>query len=323
MIIFIHGDDTFRSRQYLHKLKAKYLKEIDTSGGNLTVINGEKTNLEEINNAISTASLLVTKRMVIIENLLNNKSDTSLKEINIFLQKDNIQQSNSNIVIIWDSISTKGKLPKLKKDIKEFLSNTKYSPKPFNKLSDSELSQWIISTATSKNSKISNEAANTLCIYTQNDLWLINNELEKLIHFKTPNPIEVEDVKNMVISLVSDNIFALTDAIGNRNKTQAINLLENQLEAGANEFQILSMITKQFKTLARIKVQSESGLTLKQIANITKLHPFVVQKSANQAKNYTYDTIKGFINKLTNYDHQAKTGKLNSREMLEMLILTI
>ena len=322
MIIFIHGEDTYRSRAYLHKLKNKYLKEIDNTGSNLSQINGEKTNIAEINNAVSTASLLVKKRMVIIENLFCIKNDKSLDDIYSLFKQDKIQNSDSNILIIWESIGEKERLTKQKKELKKFLISTKYSPKPFNRLTPRELVNWIINYTISKNSTITNEAANLLCSYTQNDLWLISNELDKLIYYKLPNGIDANDVKNMVTALVNDNIFALIDSIGNRNKGAALNLLKNQLEFGANEFQILSLILRQFKILARVKSQSESGLTKTQIANITKIHPFVVKKSLIQAKNYTLKTITTLINKLTEYDFMAKTGKIKASEMLEMFILT-
>ncbi len=62
MIIFLYGEDTFRSRRKLNELKEKFLREVDPSGNSLTILDGEKTELEKINEAISPSSLLSKKK---------------------------------------------------------------------------------------------------------------------------------------------------------------------------------------------------------------------------------------------------------------------
>ena len=69
MIIFLYGEDTFRSRKKLKELKNRFLKEIDSSGYSLAVIDGEKTCLEEINSAVSALSLFTKKRMIVISDI--------------------------------------------------------------------------------------------------------------------------------------------------------------------------------------------------------------------------------------------------------------
>ncbi|MBL7058220.1 DNA polymerase III subunit delta [Patescibacteria group bacterium] len=323
MIIFIHGEDTFRSRQYLNDLKQRYLHEIDSFGSNLSLIDGEKANLNEVSNAVLTASLLVKKRMIVIENLFKNSAEDSFKKISNFLQEKNRDESQDSIIILWDEIGEKDKGTKIKKDLKNFLIKTKYSPKPFNKLTNAQVTNWIITNVKSRNSEISYQAANVLCSLVDNDLWLANNEINKLIHYKSPNSIEIDDIKMLVSTKVSDNIFGLTDAIGNNNKAQAISLLTNQFDAGSNEFQILTMINRQFKIILRVKTLIESGSSQSQITNSTKLHSFIVQKSVAQARNYTSQKLKEIINRLIEIDFNAKVGKGKVKSMLEELIITI
>lgn len=323
MIIFIYGDDTFRSRQYLNNLKQRYLTEIDPLGNNLSTINGEKTNIGEINNAINTASLLVAKRMVIIENLFKNKSDENIKSITDFFKKNVDDQSDDCITIIHEIITEKERLNKAKKELKKTLASTKYSPKPFNKLTNPQITKWIINTIQEKKSNITYEAANLLCTAIAGDLWLANAEINKLINYKHPNPIELADVKLMVTLPINDNIFGLTDAIGANNKSQAALLLENQFMSGSNEFQILEMIRRQFKILLQIKTQTELGFSSRQIATNTKIHPFIIQKSNSQLRNFSKDKLKEITNQLINLDFQAKTGKAKVKDSIEELILTI
>ena len=73
MIIFLYGEDTYRSRQKLNELKLKFIKDVDARGNNIKLINAEIAGLNEINEAFSASSLFVSRQMVIIENVLKNK----------------------------------------------------------------------------------------------------------------------------------------------------------------------------------------------------------------------------------------------------------
>ena len=73
MIIFLYGQDNFRSHLKLNELKDRYLREIDKLGSGLKVINGAKASFSEITAAISPSSLLSKKRLIIIEDIFINK----------------------------------------------------------------------------------------------------------------------------------------------------------------------------------------------------------------------------------------------------------
>ena len=73
MIIFLYGQDNFRSRLKLNELKDKYLEEIDKLGSGLKIINGAKASFSEITAAVSPSSLLSKKRLIIIEDIFVNK----------------------------------------------------------------------------------------------------------------------------------------------------------------------------------------------------------------------------------------------------------
>ena len=50
MILFIYGQDTFQSLKYLNKLKDKFLREVDTAGDSLNIIDGAMCNIDDIQN---------------------------------------------------------------------------------------------------------------------------------------------------------------------------------------------------------------------------------------------------------------------------------
>ncbi|MBI3627096.1 hypothetical protein HY224_03555 [Candidatus Uhrbacteria bacterium] len=55
MIFFLHGADTYRSRQKLKEIKDKFRKDVDPSGLNITVLDGAKADLDILSRAFMSA----------------------------------------------------------------------------------------------------------------------------------------------------------------------------------------------------------------------------------------------------------------------------
>jgi len=100
MIVFLYGEDNFRSRLKLNELKDKYLKEVDKLGSGLKIIAGDKASFSEITAAIGSASFLSKKRLIIIEDIFASKDQFIFEKLNEYLAK---QEKNDNIIIFWES----------------------------------------------------------------------------------------------------------------------------------------------------------------------------------------------------------------------------
>lgn len=341
MIIFLYGQDNFRSRLKLNELRDKYLREVDKLGSGLNIINGAKATFPEITAAISPSSLLSKKRLIIVEDIFINKDKLIFEKLSEYFKN---KKQDDNIIIVWESnIKTKkfknvlspmlldssGKekpLNKKQAELFEFLSAQKYAYN-FNLLSNTESANWVKKQTVLRGSKISVKAAEMLVGLVGNDGWQINNELDKLISYKATGKltqggvdIEVEDVKNLVRGNFSENIFALTDALSVKNKALAVKLLDEQIEAGLSEGYLLNMFVRQFRILLSIKQALESGLSQRQITSQLKLHPFVAQKGIEQARHFNLAILKDILNQLFRIDFEAKSGLNSYLAGLNMLI---
>lgn len=346
MIIFLYGENSFLSRQKLKELKNKFIKEVDPSGNSLAIIDGAKTTLSAIHEQISPSSLFASKRMVVVEDIfLNKDSDIFEKLINNLKKK----KEEDNVIIFWDStvkskktgvkkslfiIDSQGQeknMPVALKKFFDFLAKQKYVQE-FKDLNSNELIGWIRREVESRGGKINFQAINLLVSLVGNDLWQLNNEIDKLVSYKlgqepklvsggAPPTIDMQDVENLTRGNFDQNIFALTDAISSKNKAQAISLLEKEFEAGVNDVYLLSMIIRQFKILLQIRQALDSGLTSRKIISTLKLHPFVVQKGINQVRNFSLSQLKKIIPKLIQADKNLKTGKTDIRTILDLLLV--
>lgn len=341
MIIFIYGEDTFRSRKKLAELKEHFRNKFDPSGESLTAIDGETASLEKIGQAVGHSSLFSSKRMIIVESVLANKSGEIFENLVLYLKEfEKKKNKDDNIIIFWEEgigekegPKKKTAAPKKSRNKKDILLDFLLSQKfiyPFKPLSNTETIDWIKNEAKAKGGQIAGEAATLLSSFLGNDLWQADNELEKLINFKTAQQLRLggeskgmiteEDVKDLVRGQFDERIFALTDAISNKNKKEAIRLLEEQAEAGLADAYLLSMIERQFKILAQVKKASEEGLTSRKIMSLFKLHPFVADKAIAQARRFTLESLKNIMDKLIEIDYLLKRGEVDGRTALGVLI---
>ncbi|MBU1890548.1 hypothetical protein KJ782_03620, partial [Patescibacteria group bacterium] len=81
MILLLHGPNTFLSRQRLRKLIEGFKKKYDPRGFNIVRLSGSTLTLEDFNKAAATHGFLSKKRMLIIENLGQNKNKTLLDTV--------------------------------------------------------------------------------------------------------------------------------------------------------------------------------------------------------------------------------------------------
>lgn len=344
MIVFLYGEDNFRSRLKLNELRDKYLREIDKLASGLKTIAGAKASFSDITSAISPASLLSKKRLIIVEDIFASKDQTIFEKLIDYLEK---QVKNDNIIIFWESnlkikkvrnvlapflIDAGGQDKPLNKKMAElfkFLAKQKYAYN-FNALSHAELATWVKKEVANRGGKISVEAAATLVGLVGSDGWQISHEIDKLLSFKqagklTESLLEIDatDVKNLTRGNFSDNIFALTDALSAKNKPLAIKLLDEQIEAGLDGPYLLNMFVRQFRILLQLRQAMDSGLSPRQIATQMKLHPFVLQKGMEQARNFNLQTLKNIFSRLAEIDYLAKSGQRDYITGLNLLVAKI
>ena len=153
-----------------------------------------------------------------------------------------------------------------------------------------------------------------------NDLWQMNNEINKLASYKAGETINPEDIDLLVKAKIDVNIFKTLDALAQRDKKTALKLLHEHLEQGENEIYLFSMLTYQLRTLLKLKDLIEKGTPFHDLARQSKLHPFVIKKSSQQLKNFSMDQLKKIYHRLLEIDLQIKTGRLDGLTCLDLLV---
>lgn len=315
MIIFLHGLDTFRSRKKLNELKNKFLFEVDKTGNSLFLLDGSAADFKSIKSALISECLFSNKAMVVVENIFKNKKKSVFSQILEIVKKE----TPNKIIIFWDENA----------DVKQnslfaFLQKQKFAQN-FKLLSNTDTTRWIIDETKKRGCTISQKAAILLTSYFGNDLWIINNEINKLVCYAQSRSldqrkIEEKDVELLSNGRIDEKIFALIDAVSSKNKSEAIKRFEQEIEAGAENSYLAHMIIRQIKILMQIKQAVESGVSPKEVARNLSLHPFIVQKGLGQVRRFSLDSLKKYFTKLIEFDKLNKTGRQELTISLSLLI---
>lgn len=300
MIFFFYGEDSFRAKNKIDAIKEKFKTAVDHDGYSLENIDGETASLTDFFKAVESSGFFTSKKLIVIKNIFDNKNIKNLEDALIeYLakQKDTIEE---NYLIFWQV----GK-PNPKNKLYKALKNFKYVEE-FEKLSAEKINTWIKKEVEKYHKQINNQAIMTLLSYAGEDLWQLSQEINKLVNFSQNLEISLEDIKTIVQAKTDDNIFNLVDAIGKKNKPLALELLEKQLDNGANSLYILSMMVRQFRILIKVKLFSEKIDNSFAVAQALKLHPFVAKKTLEQSRLYNLAELKKIYQLLLSLDGKLK-----------------
>lgn len=184
------------------------------------------------------------------------------------------------------------------------------------------LESWIKSRAQSIGVKISGEAVKLLADFIGNQLRLLANELEKLATYVgAGGTIEAEHVRLLSAEVQVGRVFDLTDALAQRNRTLALNLLHDLLADGQHPLALLPTITSQVRNLLLVKEMAASGLRAAQIAAAIGSPPFVVEKALRNVGKFSSAQLENTYRRLLETDAALKRSRLTPEMALDLLVV--
>jgi len=301
MLFFYYGPDSFRAHQKIQAIKNKFKNKIDPSGHNIQQLDGENIGPDDFFQAVSVMGFLADKKLIIIRNIFDNKK---LKDWQDQLIKYLDKQADSpaeNYIIFWQAGQPDSRL-KLYKRLTKF----KFSEE-FKALSASQLKAWIKNQFQQHSKDISLPALDLLISYVGNNLWQMNQEVNKLINY-TKNNISEDDIKLLVQTKVDENIFNLIDALGNKDKSLALKLLEEKINSGVNHQYILTMIVRQYRLLIKAKALGDKAKNYFALMQVLKVPKFIAQKTYQQSQMYDLAELKKIYSYLLYLDEKFKSS---------------
>lgn len=289
----------------------------DKSGSGLSRFDfAEKADVQNVMNTCSTGNLLAPKRLVVIKRLIVDGTVEDQKRLLSYLgDNKGIVDDNDLVVVFWEE-----SLPKKSNALFKFLEKNS-KKQNYEKMTGAKLSQWIIKKIKNNGSSISRAALDRLTAYAGDDIYLLDQEIEKLLSYSGEKMINDKSVELLVRANLSSNIFQTIDALAENDKNQAMELLHRHIKNGDDPFYIFSMFVYQFRNLLKISGLKNEGISNEyEISKITGMHPFVIKKSANQIRRFSFMRLKEIYQNLADLDLGIKTGKIDIKLALDKFV---
>ncbi|MFA6272084.1 MAG: DNA polymerase III subunit delta [Patescibacteria group bacterium] len=325
MIILVHGEDAFRSLKRLKQLKEAFIEKYNSSGFNVVQLEGAETTLEKFRSVSFTGGLLDSKRLIVIKNLISGGGAELIDGMLEVLKEKKFPEDN--VLIVWEGVVEEKGKAKIKggaKAKKLLLTQLKKErEETFPLLTNIQLSSWIQNEVKDRGGRIERSAVEELVAKVGTDLWQMDSEVEKLVNYVGGQIITGKQVEEFVKSKYDENIFHLTDALGQKNKEQALRLVRDQLALGTEPLQLLSKFIWQFRNLILVNEMLGANKTQKEIADTLKLHPFVVQKTVPQAKKFSREQLGLIYQKLVDIDFDLKNSQVKPELLFDLMVMEI
>ena len=338
MFYLLHGNDEFTCREYL-----KTLSQQGNFAYNQDTYSGGEVDLMTITATCNTFPFLSDQRLVILEGLPKRRRGEDTGETKQTSEKSSktkkgkrgsknptgtragfekslseyipqLPETTVLIVLVDEELTSSSPLLKAAEEHGKIIQCT--LPK------GAAVENWINKRATSLGVKITSAATTLLANFIGNQLRLLANELDKLATYVGPGTtITVEDVRLLSTQVQESRIFDLTDALAQRNRKQALDILHDLLADGEPPLKLISMITSQVRSLLLVKELADNGLRLSQIVSATGMAPFVAEKALRQIGRFSPAQLEKAYRELLSTDAALKRSRLTPDMALDLMIV--
>ena len=326
MLHILWGQDDFSLSQALDEIK-KGIGDQTVLLADTTTLDGQQVSLDQLKTVCETFPFLAERRLVIVKGLLERfeprgKSSRQKKIARLTSQRDECKSLGDYIGKIPDSttlVLTDNEITAKNPLLKEL--SGKAEVRSFPLLREAKLRHWVEQRVAQEDGSISPTAVDLLVKLVGGNLWIMANEINKLVTFASSRRIEEEDVKTVVSYAQQANVFAMVDAILEFKAGEAERWLEQLLQRGATPAYLLVMLSRQVHMIVRAKELRRQGKSKMDIQNKLGLtSEFALRKTLEQADRYPLERIKEVYRKLLEADLSIKTGKYAGGLALNILI---
>ncbi|MEP7290413.1 MAG: DNA polymerase III subunit delta [Chloroflexota bacterium] len=313
-----HGDDDLRIDEEVGAIVAK-MNEQPNGDLNTAHFEGATTTVPELLSAAESYPFLADKRLVIVKDMLawitrKGAGETGKHAVEALLRALPTLPEWARVVFVERvKLADSNKILKLAQSDPNGYEKVSVAPK--------DSTGWIIKRAQEMyGARIEPAAATALASVTVGDLRRADNELFKLVSYAGERPITEADVMLLTPYVAEANMFEMVDALAEGRGKVAVSLVQHLLEQDEDVFGLYGMITRQFRLLLLAKEHLSSGGAPRDIASAISVHPYVAEKLAKQTRSFTLDQLEKIYRALQDYDFKMKTGQIEPRLALDLLI---
>lgn len=303
----LYGEEAYLKRQYKDKLRDALLPEGDTM--NYSCFRGKEAAAGMLIDLSETLPFFADRRVIVVE-------DSGLFKHGGEALAEYLAAPSPTTVFVFAE-SEVDKRSRLYKAVQKNGRAVEFVVQE-----EGTLKRWILGLLKKEEKQITEQALHLFLEKTGSDMENIRKELEKLLCYTLQKDcILPEDVEVICTQRISNKIFDMINAIADKRQKQALHLYYDLLALKEPPMRILFLIARQFNLLLQVKELKRKGYDNKTISTKTGLHSFVVGKYAAQAGKFRTADLKRAVTACVEAEEAVKTGRMEDRLSVELLIV--
>jgi DNA polymerase-3 subunit delta len=317
-IYFLFGNDEFAITRKLKEFESDF-PDPTSADMNTARLDARSMDESDLNNAINAMPFLAKRRVVLLENPSSKYNNPSArKKFLAFIEKT----PETTRLVLYESVEPK----EAEKHwlVKWADKNSKLiQTKAFMLPRLRDMTGWIINETKNEGGQIEPRAAEMLKDMVGVNTRQAGMEIAKLLAYVNwARPVKAQDVEAVCIVTSEQSVFDFVDALANGNGKSAQHLLHRLLES-EDEFSLWGMVVRQFRLLIQAREILNEGGTQNDVARALGVHPFVAEKTAQQAGRFSIESLENIYHRLLKIDEGVKTSQITLDLALDTLVVEL
>ena len=318
MIRVICGDDEFAVSNALNA-RLDAITTPDLREANVTVFESASTQLIEVMDTARAYPFMADRRAIVVKGMLGplessgNRARGGWDGLGKVIARDGFSIVNELIFVDFQPL----RLSNANLKPLAAIANVERHTKPKR----GDLERWIRERALSHGVDLTSRAMGRFVVLAGDDTRRIDSELLKLALYADGRRMDVGDVELMVSDAHSEGIFRVIDAVIDRQTRAAVNGLSNLIRNGESIEGILFLLARQLRMLLVASELMSRGVAKQEIGNRLNLRfGWLLDKTTRQAGKTGYNRLAAMHRDVLEVDVLTKTGKVDRKLAIEMLI---
>jgi len=312
-IAVLTGDERHLKRAAFERLAKDVLGDDEESLG-LTRFPGDEAELKTVCDELLTVSMWGDRRLVMVDG-----AEKFVSQYRDGLEKYLGHPAKKSVLVL--DVKSWPKTTRLAKLVAKIGLDVECST-----LSGAELIRWLIDSARSEFGKtLPRDAAALMHELAGDDLGLLEQELAKLSSYVGGrSTIEADDVRTLVGGWRTETTWAIAGALRRGKTGEALDLLDNLLNAGESAHKISAGLTFVFRRLAQAVERVREGASLDAAVRDAGVFPRELGESTAYLKRLGRAEALRIYSRLLSTDVNLKGGlTIDERLILEALAVQL
>ena len=317
-LYFLYGNDEFAITRKLKEFEADFT-DPTSADMNTARLEARSMSEDDLNNAVNAMPFLAKRRLVLLQNPSSKYNNPNArKKLFEFLEK----APETTRVVMFESVEPK-------EAEKHWLvkwaekNNKLIQVKAFMLPRLKDMAGWMINETKNQGGKLEPRAAEMLKDMVGVDTRQAGMEIAKLLAYVNwARPVTAQDVEAVCIVTSQQSVFDFVDALANGNGKSAQHLLHRLLET-EDEFALWGMVVRQFRLLVQAREILDARGNQNDVARALGVHPFVAEKTTQQAARFSIESLEYVYRKLLAIDEGVKTSQITLDLAMDTLVVEL